>query len=298
MEEIMKTLFITGSSGMLGSGIIPVLSGRFNLICQYNSNKPVGKGFKAVKIDIRDQEAAKKSILAHNPDAILHCAAATNVDWCEENKDGAFEINVAGTENIIRAGAGGCPIIYISTDSVFDGMRGNYSEGDAPKPINNYAHTKLLAEQRVLGGKKNLVLRTNIVGGRAAAGGKMNLSEWIVSTAKTKGEVGLFKDVLFNPLHVRDAGMVIEQCIERGLFGLYHVGSHGGLSKLEFGRQLLAGLSINARINEITLADKKMAAPRPLNTTLSLKKIEGEGIKMPSMDDCLNKTIGDFDEKS
>lgn len=137
-------ILITGGSGALGSAIsklIPCIAP--------NSSE----------LNITDYAQCQAAIERYNPDIVIHCAAWTDVAGAEKAKDKCWEVNVTGTENMVRA-ATGCRFIYISTEYVFDGERGNYKEDDIPRPVNFYALTKLCGEIAVRQYPNTLIIRT------------------------------------------------------------------------------------------------------------------------------------------
>ena len=137
----MKIL-LTGSSGMLGSNINFYAARKFNIYGVY-LHKPNPELSEQCRLDLCDSCGVGLLLDAVRPDAIIHCAAFTNVDECESNLGLARSINAAATKGLVTAMRPGTRFIYISTDSVFDGRRGFYSEADSPHPLNNYALTKL-----------------------------------------------------------------------------------------------------------------------------------------------------------
>lgn len=144
-------LFITGGGGLLGSTLIPLLKERAHEVIA-----PARK-----ELDILDERALSGAISTQSPDLILHLAAYTDVAGAEKEKAKAYITNVIGTRNVCEAS----PmkrIVYLSTDYVFDGQRGDYKETDAPNPINYYALTKLIGEEVVrTDARGNIIIRTS-----------------------------------------------------------------------------------------------------------------------------------------
>ena len=111
------------------------------------------------ELDIVDYKKCAVAMKRYKPDIVIHCAAWTDVAAAEKEKRRCWEVNVLGTENMVRA-AGGRRFVYISTEYVFDGKKGNYTENDIPNPVNFYALTKLLGELIVRQYKNTLIIRT------------------------------------------------------------------------------------------------------------------------------------------
>ena len=142
-------ILMTGGSGRLGSELQELLP---NIVAPSSG-----------EMDIRDKASILSTLTRYSPDILIHAAAYTDVSGAEKNLSDCWQRNVTGTENIIAALADtNIKLIYISTDYVFSGDEGNYSEADSCGPaLNFYALTKLVAERHVLGVKNSLVLRTS-----------------------------------------------------------------------------------------------------------------------------------------
>ncbi len=142
--EFEGDILLTGGSGTLGSVIQKLIH------CIVSSSR---------ELDIRDAKQCENAVKKYNPDIIIHCAAYTDVANAETEKKKCWEVNVMGTENMVRA-ARGRRFVYISTSYVFDGRKGDYREDDTPNPINFYALTKLAGELIVRQYPRTLIIRT------------------------------------------------------------------------------------------------------------------------------------------
>lgn len=144
MFKTNKKILITGGSGILGSNIRKLIR------CDAPSSG---------ELDITDFKKCRKAMKKYSPDIIIHCAAWTDVAGAERERAKCWRVNVAGTQNMVRAAAGR-RFVYISTEYVFDGKRGNYKETDMPNPLNFYSLTKLLGEVIVNQYPNTLIIRT------------------------------------------------------------------------------------------------------------------------------------------
>lgn len=156
MAETIMTVnvFITGSSGKLGRELVKVF--------------PDALAPTRSELDITDRKAVFQYIGRNKPATVIHCAALTGVRECEDNQKLAQNVNVGGTENLVKAceeAVDDCYFVYVSTACVFDGREGNCVETDTPYPKNFYSLTKLLGEFVVEHSnlKKWLIIRTNFV---------------------------------------------------------------------------------------------------------------------------------------
>lgn len=155
-------ILVTGSNGMLGSDIVKIFLNNNYKVFGIDKNDNINNNINFYKMDLTNLIELKKVLRNINPDLIIHTAAFVDVNFCENNIQKAIDLHVVVTRILAKFG---CQMIYISTDSVFNGIKGNYTEDDIPDPLNVYARTKLLGEFATLSNnKKATVIRTNIFG--------------------------------------------------------------------------------------------------------------------------------------
>ncbi len=260
-----------GGTGMLGASLMLVETSH-KMNGTYFGEKPQSKNM--VELNIVDEDWVNKIIRKFNPDAIIHTAAITNVDICEQKPDYARKVHVHGTKNLVQiAKEMDIYFLYISTDSVFDGSKGNYSENDKPNPLNIYAKTKYDGENVVLNYSNSSIIRTNIYGYNWLP--KNSIAEWILDTLMKNKTINLFRDVFFSPILVNNLTEALIEIVERNLTGIYHIACPEGVSKLNFGRKLAKIYELNEElINPISISELNLKAPRPLNPTLNCSKIQ------------------------
>ena len=157
---------ITGASGMLGTALVKHLSKTHQIFATSRSKGLEGKNIKWNCFDLTETVLLNQWLETAKSDIVIHCAAIVNVDACESDVDLATRLHVKTTELIASyLGFNNGRLIYISTDSIFDGKKQSpYIESDSVSPLNVYAKTKLMGEQPVLSMENGLVLRTNIIG--------------------------------------------------------------------------------------------------------------------------------------
>ena len=229
-------ILVTGSSGMLGKDIVEILSNNINCSV-YGFSRTVNPRFSdahQVIGDLTNLEFLSSSLDKINPDVIVHCAAIVNVDECETNKRVAEVLHRDITAILARYKSRSTRFIYISTDSVFDGQKGNYTEEDMPNPINYYAKTKRDGEIVVLENNHNaVVIRTNIYGFHLESG--KSLAEWAIDNLQQGKSISGFTDVYFNPVYTKQLCEVIKDIITAKYFkGILNVTSKEYCSKYEF----------------------------------------------------------------
>jgi len=186
-------------------------------------------------------------------------------------------------------------MIHISTDSVFDGKRGGYSELDTPSPLNVYAQTKLVGEYAVSSANKEAIIaRVNFYGWSLS--GKRSLVEFFFNNLSQNIKVNGFKDVFFCPLYTRQLGETLLEMAGKGLKGLYHVLSSEALSKYDFGVKIARKFGFDEQlVNSILLSESGLTTTRSPNMTLSVEKLQRDlGHVMPGQDECLDSLYKDY----
>lgn len=272
----MKKIYITGIAGLLGSNIAIQLKSKYQI---------TGVDLIAVDIpdvqcevfDLLDYEKLQKSIEREKPDVLVHTVAIVNVDKCEREPKLAEEINAQLTAKIADICAENqIKMIYISTDSVFDGTSEEmYTEMDRVNPLNEYAKTKYKGELYTSRYERNLILRTNIYGLNIQH--KQSFGEWIVCALENGEELNMFEDIYFSPILVSDLAHIIGKCVEKDLRGLYHACGTGVISKYDFGVATKKIFAIETgKINRTTSESVNFEALRPKNMGMSNRKISEE----------------------
>jgi dTDP-4-dehydrorhamnose reductase len=285
-------ILVTGASGLLGANFLLHARDIGREVVGLCHLYPLSvRNVRIFTADLTDFSAVRALVLKLHPTVIIHGAAATSVDWCEDNSVETDRINVQASVHLASLAAElNAKFIYISTDSVFDGSRGQYSETDEPCPLNVYAQSKLRAEREVMQVNRGAVVaRVNIYGWNAQQ--KQSLAEWILTQISSGKQVHGFTDVVFSPLLVNDLVEVLLRMLDLELTGIYHVAGSEATSKFEFARTLARifdadiGLVVPARIS-----DANLRAPRPRNTSLSTQKVElALGMRMPGVEAGLNR---------
>jgi len=217
---------VTGSQGQLGQAL-------------YDRNQ----GYEMLRIDlpehdITDIAAIVPLLQAFSPDVILHAAAMTDVDGCERDPDAAFHINVTGTRNMVAAALEvNCPLVYISTDYVFDGSQElPYCEYDQVNPLSVYARTKWLGEQIVRQhASRHYIVRIAWLYGA----GPRNFVRTVLRLAKERGQMTMVTDELGSPTNANDVADALYQLIRMPAYGTFHLPNAGVCSRFEWASTIL-----------------------------------------------------------
>ncbi len=264
-------IFITGGSGLFGSKLAEIaMSKGYEVFSGYRNNVPPHG--EPVRYDLLDYGSIERVIEDIRPDAIVHSAALTNVDRCEEEPTLAFRMNSLATKKISEmARKYGIYMLYISTDYVFDGRRGYYKETDEINPINVYGFTKYVGELWV-----DAVGRTSVIYGAKPASGKVNFALWLINKLGSGEEVRIIDDQYITPtLNTNLAKMSLEM-VERGIKGVYHLAGETRVSRYDFTVKLAEVFGFDKElIKRSKMAEMNWKAERPKDSSLNTEKVSG-----------------------
>lgn len=267
----MKFL-ITGASSQPGFKLVleSLRRGHEVLATYYSNTIPIEhKNLTKVRIDITDLETTRKFIEDSKPEVIFHIAAYGDVDSCEENKEYAWRANYLATQNIAKiARKIDAFLVYLSTDYVFDGTRGNYKEDDLARPINFYGLTKLLGEVSTLSAtERSAVVRASAIYGLGP--GRKNFAKLLIEKLSKNEVVSAFVDQYLSPSNsVLLAGALLE-IAERELTGVFHVVGER-MSRYEFALRIAEKLNFDKNlIKKASMDEFTWRAPRPRDSSLN-----------------------------
>jgi dTDP-4-dehydrorhamnose reductase len=261
----MTRVLVTGASGLLGANLVLGLMEKHAVTAVTYTTRLAHPKLEARQADLSAPGEARRLFRAVRPEAVIHCAAATDVDACERDPTSAFRLNREMAGEVAQAAyEAGARLVHISTDAVFDGRAGPYREVDSPSPVNVYAESKLAGEAAVQRAHPEaLILRTNFFGWNALP--KENLAEFFLGKLRAGEEAPGFTDVFFSPLLVNDLAGLILNLLAAGAAGVLHVGGRECLSKYDFGRRLAQAFALDAAAVVpcgVDLAGFKASRPR------------------------------------
>jgi dTDP-4-dehydrorhamnose reductase len=271
-------ILITGASGFLGFHTAAALAKNHTVFAIAHNNSPVIEGVRWIPHDLRNPEGVDRIFEEVRPDVVFHAAAMTSVAECERNHRQAMKTNVKGTERIADlCNPGDVYLIYASTDLVFDGRRGNYSEEDQPNPVSFYAKTKRVAEEVVQSyASRHTIVRFALLYGPPSPHSRSFLG-WMNDGFKSSQPVTLFTDQFRTPLYVKDAADLVEKLIDRKdhppKLNLIHAGGPERLSRVEIGRIYCEVFGYDASlIKKITMAEKNEVLSDAPDVSLIIEK--------------------------
>ena len=280
----MKIL-VTGASGLVGEQVL---------------NAARNAGFEAdgtcfrqdrkglFRLDITDRNSVKRLVGRLNPDCIVHSAAMTNVDYCEGHKEEAWKVNVEGTRNLAES-TNSCKFIYISTDYVFDGRSGPYTEDSLPNPVNYYGKTKLEGEKVASLTQDWIIARTTWIFDFSPD--TKNFVCRLADSLKKGRIVKVPNDQIANPTLSRNLAAVILKLIQLNFSGIINISGSTRIDKYGFACAVARHFSLDASlINGVNSAELGQTAQRPKNAGFRLEKIEGIlGERMEPLHSTLSK---------
>jgi dTDP-4-dehydrorhamnose reductase len=277
-------VLVTGSTGLLGSYLVPIL-----IENDFNVKTHSLTGNTDVSFDLTCTESTHKGLLTINPKLIINLVGLTSVEECESNINSAFLTNSFSVENIvswIENYSPACHLIHISTDHIYDDQS-NSRENDV-NIQNTYALTKYCGE---LAARKihSTILRTNFVG-KSKTPKRESLSDWVVKSLLEAKQVEVLCDVYFSPLSLNILSELIVTVSKVRKCGVFNLGSNNGMSKADFDIELAKHLGYRAtNFKLIKLEDAWfLKARRPKNMCMDVSKFERTfGVKLPCLRDII-----------
>ncbi len=284
-------ILITGTGGLLGSNLALEAASDHTVFGVDRSCPQKTTAFTPVAADLLEPGIVERILEDTQPDWVIHCAAQANVDACEHDPENARKLNTELPRKLAQLVArGGARLLYVSTDAVFDGQKGEYTETDSPNPVNVYAQTKLDGETAVLDASLNaIVARINIFGWSPS--GKRSLAEFFFNNLDAGNQIKGFTDIFFCPVLVNDIADLFYQMLDKGLSGLYHVVSSESISKYDFGVAIARRFGFDPDlITPISVTQSGLRAVRSPNLTLRVDKlIHDLGVVPPGLSPAIER---------
>ena len=274
-------IFVTGVKGQLGYDVVNELEGR--------GIETIGVDIE--EMDITDSTSTWAVIKESAPDAVIHCAAYTAVDAAEDNEDICRKVNVEGTQNIAAV----CkdldiPMMYISTDYVFDGQGERpWEPDDKRNPLSVYGQTKYegeLAVQKTL--DKYFIVRITWAFG---VNGK-NFVRTMLRLAETNDKITVVNDQFGAPTYTYDLAVLLADMIVTDKYGIYHATNEGNCSWYEFAKEIFREADIDMEVIPVSSNAYNAKAARPVNSRMDKKKLDENGFKrLPEWQDALKRYL-------
>ncbi len=290
----MATVLVTGASGLLGANLILEALDHHQVVGVCYQHGMAVRGVEIVSADLSQADAARELLQIYQPEWVVHAAAATSLEMCQDDPEMAFRLNsdmagyVAEAAREIDAG-----LIHISTDAVFDGQQGNYVETDETHPLSVYAESKLAGELAVTEAHHDAaIVRTNFYGWNMQP--KQSLAEMFLGLLEARERCRGFTDVSVTTILVNDLVQVLLKMIGVGVSGTYHVGGGECIRKYDFGIRLAETFELDGSLIEpISVDQMNFKARRAKQLCMKGDKIERQlGIELPSVEAGLRRFRG------
>lgn len=280
MEGTGMKILVTGCGGQLGRAVAEELQSRGHTVVRTDRKN----------MDITDREAVEKMLLSEEPDAIVHCAAYTNVERAEEEPSLCRLANVQGTAHIAKyCKQRNRKLLYISTDYVFGEEGGGpHGEGDKASPINVYGQSKYDGEQIVRTLERYFIVRTSWVFGK----GGNNFVTAILRRARQGQALQVVNDQIGSPTYTDDLAALLADMAESEEYGVYHATNEGECTWYKLARETVRLAGIDAEITPISAAAYGGKAKRPSDSRLAKHALDRAGFRrLPDWKDALKRYI-------
>ena len=280
----MKKILVTGSNGLLGQKLVHLILDHSNHILLATSkgeNRLKSRSdFDYRSLDITDKNRVDSIVSEFKPDVLINSAAMTNVDACESNKENCIALNVGGVKNLVAACENhNTHLIHVSTDFVFDGKAGPYSENDQPNPLSFYGQSKYDSELIVSNSSlsKWSIARTIIIYGIVENMSKSNVVLWAKSALESGSELKIVDDQFRSPTYADDLAKGCLLIAEKEKNGIYHLSGKESMSILELVYRVADFYGLDkSTISPVKSESLNQAAKRPPVTGFVLDKANKE----------------------
>lgn len=254
----MSEFLVLGDSGLLGKCLMSHLKLRHKV-------RGISRTSSDIPLNLFDKKNLQDILMREAPQTLINTVALTNVDLCESNKEEAHRLNVRLPEMLTEM-QNEYPfhIIHISTDMMYEGL-------GIVAPVNEYALTKLQGEKK-LDPSRSTVLRTNFFGKGSET--RKSFSDWIFEKLKSGEEIPLLSDVYFSPLHLKTLCEMIEKAALTRVSGIYNLGSHEGLSKMDFALEFSRALGGTLHYRPVRISELGLKTHRPCDMRMNSMAFE------------------------
>jgi dTDP-4-dehydrorhamnose reductase len=280
-------LLITGGSGLLALNWACVMRESWDVVLGTHRHRVSLRGATAQPLDLGDVDRLSRQLAELSPDLVVNAAGLTSVDACEADPAQARHVNAELARNVAAAAASGSiRLVHISTDHLFAGTSSAYRENDMPEPLNEYARSKLLAEEWVRqADPRALIVRTNFFGWGHAR--RQSFSDWILQALRAGQPVTMFDDAYFTPILADALASVVHRLVALSAVGTFNLPGDERVSKYEFALRLARAFDLPVDlIRPGRLCDAGLAAKRPADMSLDAARARATiGVGLGRLDD-------------
>ncbi len=267
-------VLITGVSGFIGGHLLKTAPPEVEITGTYLHHPIPSAACRLYRLDLRNQPLFFALLTLLQPDLIIHSAAYARVAFCEKRPRAVYQLNTQVTVQVANwCSESGIRLIFLSSDMVFAGDKGNYCESDDPMPLNFYGWSKLIAETFVRQAQlRGIILRVNLTYGKPAYGGT-SFSEEVINTVSAGKSYALFSDQRRSPISVQNLARVIWELAKSDFNGVLHLGGTDSVDRYTFALQLAqrVGLDQNLLIRS-TMQAQASGVQQPADNTFQLDR--------------------------
>ncbi len=280
---------VIGANGQLGTDICKVYRETGNTVLELNHDR----------IEIAHADSCSEVIKSLEPNLLINTAAMHNLELCEKHPQHSYRVNAVGAKNLaLISNELSIPLIHVSTDYVFDGLKKSpYVENDIANPLNVYGHTKLSGEDFVRTiAERHFVVRVSALYGQSLCRAKrgLNFVSLMLKLAKEMDEVRVVDDEIISPTYTLDLAKQLEKLADSAKYGLYHVSSEGSCSWYEFAHKIFELSTANVELNVALPEEFPSKVPRPKFSVLENNNLKEVGIDiMPNWAESLAHYLDD-----
>jgi dTDP-4-dehydrorhamnose reductase len=245
-------------------------------------------GLAREDLDVTNAPEAREAIAVERPDVVVNCAAWTDVDGAEEQRNQALRVNGDGAGNVAAAAAAaGASVIYVSTDYVFDGDKGEpYLESDTPSPLSAYGESKLAGETATAeANPRHLVVRSSWLFGSHGR----NFAATMLRVGRERSEVRVVQDQVGCPTWTGHLAEAIVRVSSGADYGIHHLAGAGECSWCDFAREIFRQADVECEVHPITTAEYPLPAKRPAYSVLRSTR----GLELPAWQEGLERYLGE-----
>ncbi|TAF63405.1 MAG: SDR family oxidoreductase [Cytophagales bacterium] len=279
-------ILITGANGLLGQKILttlqnPIFSNLFEPIATARGEKRMQDSTPYYSLDIADDLALKSVIMESKPDIIIHTAAMTQVDQCELSPEECYKQNTQVVQNLHNlCKQNNIFLIHLSTDFIFDGEKGPYSEKDTPNPLSIYGDSKWKAEQILLNDTQftqYAIIRTVLVYGVVADMSRSNIVLWVKNSLEQNKNIQVVDDQWRTPTLAEDLAMGCLLVAQKKATGIFHIAGSETLTPYQIAQKVALFFQLDtAYISRTDASQFSQPAKRPPKTGFNIEKAKKE----------------------
>ena len=285
----MKIL-ILGGSGLLGKKLVEKTSDSFEVISTFNNHKIEHPKSRTIRIKLPDEIFNLKSLIFNErPNVIINTIANTNIDYCEQHKTETYLLHVKINKKIFKlCEEVASKFIFISSDYVFDGKKGDYMEYDKTSPVNYYGETKAIAESIILQNPINTVLRSSLI---YDWNPQVRFLNYVIDKLRKNEKIQAYDDFFATPIFLEDLVGSIIKAVEKNVSGIYNLAGSSCVTRMDFALAIAKKFNFDKNLIEpVSVKSLDLIAERPRNSSLNKRKAEKDlDIKFRSIEEGINE---------